>query len=222
MSKDNNKLLELLLYVIICISIVFLLCNVYKKNRVFEGLTNKQEETQDSPQGKEYDDFSQAIEKASAGGLGSPDTRFGWKPNAASQFKGSPLPSTLPWIRENMDISGNLNNTLNFIHDSRELTRLLGINELATNWSNLNPFFMQYYKDKMYFLNDIENYVKGLCIKSGSQCNSFNKSNNWWNPFNSTGNSGNGDDWWGNLSNQAKQDIQLAQNTFNNLDKNVN
>ena len=232
MSKSNNKLLELFLYIVICLSIGFLIynsCKITKTNKIVEGLTNKQEETQDSPQGKEYDDFFQAIGKAATGGIGTPETRFGWKPNAANQFKGSPLPSTLPWIRENMDICGNLNNTLNFIHDSRELTRLIGINELATNWSNLNPVFMQYYKDKMYFLNDIEKYIKTMCIKNGVQCSSPNGGGQWWNPFgdsgsngSNSGSNGDGDNWWSDISDQAQQDIQGATDAFNSMDNMVN
>ena len=143
MSKNNN-VLKLIFYTVICLSIGFLIYNSCK-NKIVEGFTpEEQTEETDSPQGKEFQDFTVAEMAAASGANATNKDFFTWNSNAAKGFGGSPLPSTLPWIKNNMDLSGNLNSTLTFIQDQRELLRLMGINEMSSNWSHVNPVFMQF------------------------------------------------------------------------------
>lgn len=231
MSKNNN-VIQLFFYSVICLSIGFLIYNSCK-NKIVEGFDSKEKtEQDDAPQGKEFLDFSVAVNQAARGPSANSDGYFSWNNQATKGFSASPLITSLPWIKNNMDISGNLNSTLIFIQDQRELLRLMGVNEMASNWANVSPVFMQFYKDKMFFLNDLEKYIKQFCIKTGAQCSGSTSGGgggggNWWNNLTGgsggsggSGGDGGGDDWWNNLSDEAQKDWQGAQDSFNNMDKN--
>ena len=74
---------------------------------------------------------------------------------------GSQITKNLEQAKKTMNLSKNVDNTVDYINNEKELLRLLGINALGDSWKSVNPSFMAFYKDKMYFLNDLDNYLTG-------------------------------------------------------------
>ena len=204
MSKNNN-VIQLFFYSVICLSIGFLIYNSCK-NKIVEGLDETATKTKVSDEKaaktgakteakteeQDYNDFVNAIHGAATGPDSVHGQDFTWGLNASRKFSQSPLPHSLPWIKTNMDLSGNLNDALTLLQNQRELLRLMGLNELSSNWGSLSPIFMNFYKDKMFFLDDLEKYIEKMCMKNGTQCsgNSSENSNvkkihKWWEGANS-------------------------------------
>lgn len=142
----------------------------------------------------------------------------GWKgwASVAPVMNGASIEKNLDQAKITMDLSGNISDTLLNINNQKDLLRLMGINAIGNRWSNQNdpitPDFIQFYKDKMYFLDDIGGYLTKMC-NDDSNC-SLPKSEGGgegggggW--FNFGGGSG---DQKGNGSNTWEKNIQ---NTWN-------
>lgn len=236
MSKNNN-VIQLFFYSVICLSIGFLIYNSCK-SKIVEGFTESKDPFKpgdDSSEGEQIKDFTLAVFEAGLGPTSSKSAGgFTWKNDAAKAFSASPLITSLPWIKNNMDISNNLNSTLTYLQDSKEVLRLMGINEMAVGWDNTNPEFINFYKEKMFFLDDLEKYIQQFCMKTGTNCSGTTSvtGGNWWTKLTGggsekSGDSGDsgksGDNWFDNLSKDAKTDWTASEdyfkNTFNNMNK---
>ena len=141
--------------------------------------------------GQNFSDFNLIMDQAR-----SPGDML-WKNSSlsSSRISGSNINKSLNSIQDIIDISGNLNNALEFINNEKELLRLMGISEMASNWKTLNPEFIKFYKDKMYFLNDIGQYVTTLCKKNpNNPCSILTPA---WEK--------NASNWWGGATNNVSQ-----------------
>ena len=98
----------------------------------------------------------------------------------------------------------------------------MGINAMGDNWMSLNPEFIKYYKDKMFFLDDIGKYVTGICSKN-SNCTLPSQSGGGGNRWefgsgnDNNGKSGGDNDWQKNLQDSWNKDTQGLQDDWNNL-----
>jgi len=216
MSKNNN-VIQLFFYLIICLSIGFLIYNSCK-NKIVEGFEESQNDTEnnETSEEKSFQNFNNAMYSARTG-LVNDKYSFKWDNNAAKNLDGFSLEAKKKYI----DFSGStLDNNLKFVQDERELLRLMGINEMATSWNSLNPDFMKFYKDKMFFLNDIEKYIIQSCMKSGISCNGSSTggggSGNWWQQLSNSGKGAS--NWWQNISDATQKDWKGFQTDLNNMD----
>jgi len=191
MGKNNNNTLNIFFYLVIIFSFVYLIYNCCN-NKIIEGLENPLEKdktkssnnntTNSNIIGQNFSDFNLIMDQARSPG------DILWKNSSlsSSRISGSNINKSLNSIQDIIDISGNLNNALEFINNEKELLRLMGISEMASNWKTLNPEFIQFYKDKMYFLNDIGEYVTTLCKKNpNNPCTILTPAweknvSNWW------------------------------------------
>ena len=154
--------------------------------------------------GQNFSDFNLIMDQARSPG------DILWKNSSlsSSRISGSNINKSLNSIQDIIDISGNLNNALEFINNEKELLRLMGISEMASNWKTLNPEFIQFYKDKMYFLNDIGQYVTTLCKKNpNNPCSILTPAweknvNNWWG-----GTTNNVSQGWNSITQNIKDDF---------------
>jgi hypothetical protein len=146
----------------------------------------------------------------------------GWKGwnSIGPVMGGSQIDKNLMQAKVTMDLCGNLANTIENIDNQKTLLRLMGINAMGDHWMSLNPEFIKYYKDKMFFLDDIGKYVTGLCSKN-SNCTLPGQSGgggNWW-EFGSGNNnnkkSGGDNDWQKNLQDSWNKDTQGLQDGWN-------
>jgi len=210
MAKNNN-FLTIILYLVIISCFVFLI--YHSQKNIKEGMDNlndikKDEDTVLKNINKKYGNAEfYDIQK-------SPFTYFefksieasepGWKGwgSIAPVMGGSQIDKNLAQAKVTMDLSTNLANTIENINNRKTLLRLMGINALGDYWTTLNPEFIRYYKDKMFFLDDIGKYVTGLCSKNDS-CKIPGKSGggNWWDFGFGNGDSGGDNDWEKNLEN---------------------
>ena len=204
MTKNNN-LITFLFYAVIIFSFIILIY-ISCKPKIREGLSDKV--IDNAPQGQEYNNYSTSVFQAQNPGVTHSSSGFVWNSLDKGQIGGTNLNGTLNQIHNIMDLSGNIHNTLTFLYNQKDLLRLMGINELGNSWSHLNPTFMQFYKDKMYFLNDLILYVNR--IESG---NSGDKEGdeNWWNNIFGS-NSHEKNNWWKNVSGDVSKDFKGAEN----------
>ena len=200
MGKNNNNTLNIFFYLVIIFSFVYLIYNCCN-NKIIEGLENPLEKdktkssnnntTNSNIIGQNFSDFNLIMDQARSPG------DILWKNSSlsSSRISGSNINKSLNSIQDIIDISGNLNNALEFINNEKELLRLMGISEMASNWKTLNPEFIQFYKDKMYFLNDIGEYVTTLCKKNpNNPC-----------PILTPAWEKNVSNWWGGATNDVSQ-----------------
>jgi hypothetical protein len=199
-KNNNNNTLNIFFYLVIIFSFVYLIYNCCN-NKIIEGLENTLEKdktkssnnntTNSNIIGQNFSDFNLIMDQARSPG------DILWKNSSlsSSRISGSNINKSLNNIQDIIDISGNLNNALEFINNEKELLRLMGISEMASNWKTLNPEFIQFYKDKMYFLNDIGEYVTTLCKKNpNNPC-----------PILTPAWEKNASNWWGGATNNISQ-----------------
>jgi hypothetical protein len=203
-NNNNNNTLNIFFYLVIIFSFVYLIYNCCN-NKIIEGLENTLEKdktkssnnntTNSNIIGQNFSDFNLIMDQARSPG------DILWKNSSlsSSRISGSNINKSLNNIQDIIDISGNLNGNLNnaleFINNEKELLRLMGISEMASNWKTLNPEFIQFYKDKMYFLNDIGEYVTTLCKKNpNNPC-----------PILTPAWEKNASNWWGGATNNISQ-----------------
>jgi len=227
MAKNNN-FLTIILYLVIISCFVFLI--YHSQKNIKEGMENLNDIKKDE------DTVIKNINKEFGGEelytIGTyPFTYFEYKSNEASQpgwkgwnsiapvMGGSQIDKNLAQAKVTMDLSTNLANTIENINNRKTLLRLMGINALGDYWISLNPEFIKYYKDKMFFLDDIGKYVTGLCAKNDT-CKIPGKSGggNWWDfgsGNNNNGKSGGDNDWQKNLQDSWNKDTQGLQDNWN-------
>ena len=63
-------------------------------------------------------------------------------------------------------------NIMNAIQGEKDVLRLIGLQALGGGWQNIKPEFIQFYKDKLFFLDDLNNYLTKLCsLDPNASCN---------------------------------------------------
>jgi hypothetical protein len=228
MTKNNN-FLTIILYLVIISCFSFLIYHCQKN--IKEGMENLTDIKEDE------DNILESINtEYGMSGLQlinkTPYTYFqdisyeaaapGWKGwNSISPVMGgSQIDKNLMQAKVTMDLCGNLANTIENIDNQKTLLRLMGINAIGDHWMSLNPEFIKYYKDKMFFLDDIGKYVTGLCSKN-SNCTLPGQSGgggNWWEFGSGNDNnkkSGGDNDWQKNLQDSWNKDTQGLQDGWN-------
>ena len=227
-KNNNNNTLNIFFYLVIIFSFVYLIYNCCN-NKIIEGLENPLDDigkdktkssnnnttnsntTNSNTIGQNFSDFNLKMDQARSPG------DILWKNSSlsSSRISGSNINKSINSIQDIIDISGNLNNALEFINNEKELLRLMGISEMASNWKTLNPDFIQFYKDKMYFLNDIGEYVTTLCKQNpNNPCTILRpawekNASNWWG-----GASNNVSQEWNSITQNVKDDFKNVKDDF--------
>lgn len=89
------------------------------------------------------------------------------------QTSGSSMSGIVSSLSNTLDLSGgNLMNIMNAIQGEKDILRLIGLQALGGGWQNIKPEFIQFYKDKLFFLDDLNNYLNKLCsLDPNASCN---------------------------------------------------
>ena len=222
MTKNNN-FITIILYLVIISCFAFLI--YYCQKNLKEGMENISDIKKDedivlgsidreygssqlkSINNSPYTYFQDITYEASAPGW------KGWN-SISPVVGGSQIDKNLMQAKITMDLSGNLANTIESINNQKTLLRLLGINAIGDRWTSVNPEFIKYYKDKMFFLNDIDKYVTSLCSKN-KDCKlpgeKDDSGGSWWD-FGSSSNN-----WEKTLQDSWDKDSKGLESTFKNF-----
>ena len=234
MTKNNN-FLTILLYLVIVTCFAFLIFHCQKN--IKEGLTSMDElkKSEDKIIKQEESIYGETELKSIND---APYTYFedlsmeaqqpGWKgwTSVAPVMNGASIEKNLDQAKITMDLSGNISDTLLNINNQKDLLRLMGINAIGSRWSDVNdaitPDFIKFYRDKMYFLDDIAGYLTKMC-NNDSNCSLPNSESNegggnWFNFGGGNKNNQNGiNNLQKNIQDTWNSDTKGFQSDFNNM-----
>lgn len=133
----------------------------------------------------------------------------------------NPKQNALKSVEATLDLSKNsIDTAKQFIETEKKYLNLLGVAGLNSDWETVPPNFVEYYNEKMKFLNSMNQFLSQYSYNNNNKDN-----NNWWNfgrssknnnnNNNTTDPSGNGlQDAWNSASSGAQQGWQSIEDDF--------